>query len=194
MAASSIYSGSWLAPVGYDQFGNLVNNAVWTGSDSLGVAGFDSQSTGIPTPDLEFALGNSLVMPPIGSAGDADLAGSYGLSDGGEAQLQFGLPIYALSTPITVPMLTTLIGDVNGDHIVNAQDLALVSSSWLATGTNAADVNSDGIVNSQDLALVSSNWLATDSPAASAAVPEPSTLILAALGGLALLAAIGRSK
>ncbi|HVU86172.1 MAG TPA: dockerin type I domain-containing protein [Pirellulales bacterium] len=75
-----------------------------------------------------------------------------------------------------------LVGDVNLDGIVNSQDLALISSNWLASGANEeGDVNHDGIVNSQDLALVSSNWLAT-APGGSgnaAAVPEPGTFVLA---------------
>ncbi len=46
--------------------------------------------------------------------------------------------------------------DVNGDGIVNIQDLVLVASNLGKTGTNAADVNGDGIVNIQDLVLVAS--------------------------------------
>ena len=53
-----------------------------------------------------------------------------------------------------------LPGDINGDGIVNTQDLALVSSGWLSAGPTGDD-NGDGIVNSQDLALISSQWLAT---------------------------------
>ena len=80
----------------------------------------------------------------------------------------------SLSSAETVP---PLMGDLNGDHIVNSQDLALVASSWMAPGKNVADVNGDGIVNSQDLAIVSSNWLKTDGTAANAVkVPEPSAL------------------
>jgi hypothetical protein len=68
---------------------------------------------------------------------------------------------------VTVSMLASLAhaqqlnltpGDVNGDGIVNAQDLALISSNWGA-GYGAGDANGDGVVNAQDLALVSSNWL-----------------------------------
>ncbi|HVU89305.1 MAG TPA: dockerin type I domain-containing protein [Pirellulales bacterium] len=55
--------------------------------------------------------------------------------------------------------INVLPGDANGDGIVNSQDLALVSSSWLSSGP-VADDNGDGIVNSQDLALISSQWLA----------------------------------
>ena len=53
---------------------------------------------------------------------------------------------------ITEP--TGLKGDVNGDGIVNIQDLVLVASNLGKTGQNAADVNGDGQVNIQDLVLV----------------------------------------
>ena len=81
-------------------------------------------------------------------------------------------------------------GDVNFDGIANGQDIALIASGWLSTGTYlSGDANGDGILNGQDIALVASNWLATYGAgigsAESAAVPEPSTF---ALGGLALAA------
>jgi hypothetical protein len=91
-----------------------------------------------------------------------------------------------------------LAGDANGDGLVNSQDLALVSSNWLATGSNPADVNHDGIVNSQDIALISSDWLATygspgtGSPATASgtsqglSVPEPSTWLLSAIAAALL--------
>ncbi|MCY3742208.1 MAG: cohesin domain-containing protein [Candidatus Poribacteria bacterium] len=53
---------------------------------------------------------------------------------------------------ITEP--TGLKGDVNGDGVVNVQDLALVAGQLGQTGTNRADVNGDGVVNVQDLAIV----------------------------------------
>ena len=53
---------------------------------------------------------------------------------------------------ITEP--TGLKGDVNGDGIVNIQDLVLVAANLGKTGQNAADVNGDGQVNIQDLVLV----------------------------------------
>ena len=45
-------------------------------------------------------------------------------------------------------------GDVNGDGIVNIQDLVLVASNFGKTGQNSTDVNKDGTVNIQDLVLV----------------------------------------
>ncbi len=44
--------------------------------------------------------------------------------------------------------------DVNGDGVVNVQDLVLVSSRLEEAGEHAADVNDDGVVNIQDLVLV----------------------------------------
>ena len=45
-------------------------------------------------------------------------------------------------------------GDVNGDGMVNIQDLVLVASHLGKTGQNAVDVNGDRVVNIQDLVLV----------------------------------------
>ncbi len=50
--------------------------------------------------------------------------------------------------------LPQLKGDVNGDGIVNIQDLVLVAGRLGQSGANSADVNGDGIVNIQDLVLV----------------------------------------
>ena len=49
---------------------------------------------------------------------------------------------------------TQLKGDVNGDGIVNIQDLVLVAANLGKTGQNTADINGDGQVNIQDLVLV----------------------------------------
>ncbi len=45
-------------------------------------------------------------------------------------------------------------GDVNGDGVVNIQDLVLVAGRFGQTGQNDADLNGDGVVNIQDLVLV----------------------------------------
>ena len=44
--------------------------------------------------------------------------------------------------------------DVNGDSVVNIQDLVLVASRFGEIGENETDVNADGVVNIQDLVLV----------------------------------------
>ena len=81
-------------------------------------------------------------------------------------------------------------GDVNGDGIVNGLDISDVASHWLQTGTGTTgDANHDGIVNGLDISLIASHWLQTDAGGggSSAALPEPSTLVLA-VGIVALLA------
>ena len=56
------------------------------------------------------------------------------------------------SGQVTEPMLLT--GDLNGDGVVNVQDLALVAANFSQTGENLADVNGDEIVDIVDLTLV----------------------------------------
>jgi hypothetical protein len=83
----------------------------------------------------------------------------------------------------------TITGDVNGDGIVNGQDLALISSNWLHKGTGqTGDANNDSVINAQDLALVSSNWLSAGTPVtdSTVAVPEPSTVTLALLAAMTI--------
>ncbi len=91
-----------------------------------------------------------------------------------------------------------LAGDANGDGIVNAQDLATISSQWNQSGLFlTGDLNNDGIVNAQDLALISSNWLGSSLghggavPNNIAAVPEPTGIVIFAVG--ILLLRVGRS-
>ena len=47
-----------------------------------------------------------------------------------------------------------IAADVNGDGVVNVQDLVLVSTNFGQTGQHRADVNGDGVVNIADLVLV----------------------------------------
>lgn len=49
------------------------------------------------------------------------------------------------------------IADLNGDCIVNSQDLVLLISEW-GNFSSTADVNSDNVVNVLDLILLISNW------------------------------------
>ncbi len=105
----------------------------------------------------------------------------FNLSSSDVGEFGMNTPGYFALDNVQIAPTQELVGDANGDGIVNSQDLALVSSSWLQSGSNLpGDVNHDGIINSQDIALISSNWLAT--PTAASAVPEPSTLLLVVIG------------
>ena len=82
----------------------------------------------------------------------------------------------------------TIPGDVNGDHIVNGQDIAQIASHWLQTGFSVpGDANFDGIVNGQDIAQIASHWLQTGGyggggSGSGSAVPEPGTYALCLIG------------
>ncbi|MCE2884972.1 MAG: choice-of-anchor B family protein [Planctomycetaceae bacterium] len=58
---------------------------------------------------------------------------------------------------VNVDCTATIPGDLNGDGLVNAADLAGLLSAWGAT-SGAADINGDGTVNATDLAILISNW------------------------------------
>ena len=49
---------------------------------------------------------------------------------------------------------TEVLGDLNGDGIVNIQDVVLIAASFGEAGENNADLNGDGVVNVQDLVLI----------------------------------------
>ena len=63
-----------------------------------------------------------------------------------------------------------IVGDINGDGVVNIQDLVLVANAFGQTGQQPADVNGDDIVNIADLVKVA-GAIGGDA-AAPAAMPE----------------------
>ncbi|MEM6333982.1 MAG: PEP-CTERM sorting domain-containing protein [Planctomycetota bacterium] len=88
--------------------------------------------------------------------------------------------------------LGTVAGDANLDQMVDTSDLAILAANFeTAVGSyGLADYNIDGTVNTSDLAILAANF-GFDGTApplvAAAAVPEPATLALIGLGGVAAL-------
>jgi hypothetical protein len=96
-----------------------------------------------------------------------------------------------------------LPGDANGDGMVNGLDINAVAAQWNHTGYFLmGDTNGDGMVNGLDINAVALHWQQHDigvgrggigggglggGAGEISAVPEPSTSIMAAFGGLALL-------
>ncbi len=86
-----------------------------------------------------------------------------------------------------------ITGDLNGDGFVGLDDLDIVLGNWNqnvpAGDPLSGDPTGDGFVGLDDLDLILGNWnggtplpSAPTPPAAGAAVPEPTTLILTLLG------------
>ena len=77
-------------------------------------------------------------------------------------------------------------GDTDGDGDVDGTDLATLGLNWDPAGTDArwsdGDFDGDGDVDGTDLAAIGLNW----NPAG-AAIPEPTSLALVAIGCLAML-------
>jgi len=102
---------------------------------------------------------------------------------------------YASAGDKTVLVRYTLIGDMNLDGIINDADISLVTNNigQIGGGWLGGDVfGYDNIVNDSDISLTTNNigqsvGQLTGGISELSAVPEPATLSLLALGGLALL-------
>ena len=144
---------------------------VWTGTGS----------TGVPNDPTD-PLGTSLP-----AWGNTKSATSSWIDTGGYYPAPGNHTLYAISGDLTV-----IPGDLNRDGIVNGRDISFVASNWLRTGASITG-EANGIVNGVDFSAIGSNWLKTASGSTFggtfgvANVPEPSTNVLAALVGLALL-------
>ena len=101
-----------------------------------------------------------------------------------------------LNTDLLVPtmevipyVLAFLPGDANKDGVVSAGDYASVQAAFgntgAADGSLVGDANGDGVVSAGDYASVQANFGNTTPPVE--AVPEPATIFLLALGGVAVL-------
>ena len=113
---------------------------------------------------------------------------------GGTHQQNYRLDdmVYSRVDPFPAP------GDANGDGCVDDLDLTTLAVHWQqATDLwEHGNFNSDGVVNDLDLTALAVNWqqgcggggsFADAWSAAQANVPEPATLSLLAIGGLAVL-------
>jgi hypothetical protein len=86
---------------------------------------------------------------------------------------------------LVTDVIGTLVGDTNLDFVVNAADLAILSSAYGKSGQwgwGEGDVTGDGLVNSADLAMTAANY-GQSAPT----VPEPLTLSFLAAGTIPLL-------
>jgi fibronectin-binding autotransporter adhesin len=107
---------------------------------------------------------------------------------------------------------TTYYGDANLNGVVDGSDYSLIDNGFInnLTGWYNGDFNYDGVVNGSDYTLIdnafnsqgaslasaiaSPNAIATAQIAGSAAVPEPASIAIVALGSLSLLGTRRRRK
>ena len=87
-----------------------------------------------------------------------------------------------------VRVMATYQGDNNGDGAVGPADLTALKLAWLATDATwqDGDYNYDGNVGPADLTALKLNWL-NDLGLAGQPTPEPTSLVLLAMGGVALM-------
>jgi len=84
-------------------------------------------------------------------------------------------------------------GDTNGDDVIDHLDLSnLVAQFGGVPGLDSADFIADGFIDLDDFAVLRGNFgigaaSAPDAAFAATVIPEPATLILLGLGGLAVL-------
>ena len=93
----------------------------------------------------------------------------------------------------TRPMLvielgdSTVLGDADGDGVVDVADLGVLGANFNQSNMTIADgdFNDDGLVDVADLGILGANWSASQATGnASALVPEPATLSLLAMSVL----------
>ncbi|NLE38254.1 MAG: PEP-CTERM sorting domain-containing protein [Pirellulaceae bacterium] len=83
---------------------------------------------------------------------------------------------YVASTALPIP------GDTNGDRLVDELDARRLAEKWGASvgegGFADGDFNADGVVNALDASILAANWGDYTGGESTAAVPEPSSIVL----------------
>ena len=134
--------------------------------DGQVVATSDSITGNLPFAEVPWAQGSF-----------ADLLGE-------EISLRFRLFDGSLYSYAVGPLL----GDANGDGLVDDLDLTALARHWQQAGGLAeGDFNDDGVVDELDLTVLATAWPGGAGALDVSAVPEPGTLAMIAAGGVALL-------
>ena len=105
------------------------------------------------------------------------------------------LIVLASNTTEGVASALTVPGDVSGDNWVGGDDLTIILEHWDQSDVTRGqgDLNGDNFVGGDDYTEVLTYWGAGIPPqSVTTAIPEPTTLVLLLLGGLAAL--IRRSR
>jgi hypothetical protein len=119
---------------------------------------------------------------PVDANGNIDFTGYYGDYDVTIAGQMYHLNLGKGTTSYSLVIHT---GDYNGDGVVDANDYTLWRDKLGSTSDLRADGNGDGMIDDADYGVWQSSFGATyasGAGAASAAVPEPATLLMLLVG------------
>ena len=148
---------------GYDLFITEVAHKAFIqmdeeGTEAAAATGVVGGVTSIPPPPVEFL---------------ADHPFCFFIRDNLTESILFLGRVIEPEASSFVPASASLPGDLDGDGLVNSDDLDIVRSHWGETVTAgdlaAGDASGDGIVDSGDLDIIRAHW----GTQATAAVPEP---------------------
>ena len=128
---------------------------------------------------LDFRLGGGLSLDGDRVVGTGILSGEWYDST------RWTIDIDTNASGATI-RAAVLAPDANGDGVVDDLDLTALAAHWQQPGgRNEGDFNGDGFVDDLDLTILATAW--PGGGLEISAVPEPTTLSLLALSGLALL-------
>ena len=143
---------------------------------------------------MQQAHANGWAIDPTHPIGSTTANSDYVLN-GASASHALGWTDTVVDGRTVLTVAYTLYGDANLDYTVNGGDLNTVFAHYNQHGVywSQGDFNYDGTVNGGDLNMVLAHYNQHVS-SVSGAVPEPSTLLLAAAGLLGLLAYAWRKR
>ncbi|MBI2826216.1 MAG: PEP-CTERM sorting domain-containing protein [Planctomycetia bacterium] len=127
------------------------------------------------------SLGNQFTVLNFGSR-SGDFASYTGLTLPGHLSLKQSFT----ASSLLLKARPTQDGDISLDGIVDISDVQRVAANWLTTNVNG-DANDNGFVDISDIQFIAAHWLQSSGGGSGlASVPEPSTLVLALLGLVAV--------
>ncbi|MFO0900071.1 MAG: PEP-CTERM sorting domain-containing protein [Pirellulales bacterium] len=205
---AAIDSSTYDFSVGADSLENLAVSLVWNAHVDIDVSGA-AASYAASLADFNLALyrvsdaGRTLVQASLSTQDNTENLWLSNLSPGNyelEVVRTDGLGdwAYGLSWRRSAVGLSA---DFDGDGLVGLSDFGILKDHFgLAGGRTAGDADGNGRIDLSDFGILKSNFGKTFEPtptspsAPQAAVPEPSTWLLACLGGAGALLALRRGR